>query len=65
MAKRNRIVATYRLNDSELLQVNVDVDNAYPEAVDVACANARQLLADVLADVLELTRDPEPNGAES
>lgn len=52
MAKHNRIVATYRLNDHEFLQVNIEADNAYPEALAVARANARELMADMLADVM-------------
>lgn len=60
MAKHNRITATYRINENEYIQAQIDADNAYPEAVAVATANVRQLVADILADVLDLTREPEP-----
>lgn len=59
MPKRNHITATYRINADECVQVTIDADNAYPEALATATANARQLVADILADVLELTRDAE------
>lgn len=60
MGKHNRIVATYKINEFEYVQASIDADNAYPEALAVARANARELVADILADVFELTRDTEP-----
>lgn len=60
MAKRNRITATYRINESECVQVTVDAASAYPDALSECKAVARGLVHDILADVLELTRDPEP-----
>ena len=60
MAKRNRIVATYRINEAEFIQVTIDAASAYPDALAECKATARGLVRDILADVLELTRDPEP-----
>jgi hypothetical protein len=72
MAKKNRIVATYRLGADEFLQVSIEADNAYPEALAVARANARELMADLLADVMGNTvadapvpDAPMPDGDEA
>lgn len=56
MAKRNRIVATYRMGADEYVQASVEADNAYPEALAVARANARELVAEMLSDALALNR---------
>ena len=56
---KNRIIATYRINSDECIQAQVDAVSAYPDALAEATATARRLVHDMLADVLELTRDAE------
>ena len=59
MAKRNRIIATYRINEHEYVQASVVAASAYPDALAEARSAARGMVRDILADVLELTREPE------
>ena len=72
MAKGNRITATYKLAEHEFIQISVEADNAYPESLAVARANTRELMADVLADVMGNTtigevevEVPMPDGGEA
>ncbi|WP_294567587.1 hypothetical protein [uncultured Arthrobacter sp.] len=64
MGKRNRIVATYRSGE-HLFQANVDCDNAYPEALAVARANARELVCEMVADIMELDVEAEMDAADA
>ena len=52
MAKKTRIVATYRLNEHEVLQAQVDAASSYPDALSEAAATARRLVHDMLDDVM-------------
>ena len=56
MAKKTRIVATYRIHEHEVIQVQVDASASYPDAMAEARATARGLVHDLLADVLAQTR---------
>ena len=56
MAKRTRIIATYRIHEHEVIQVQVDASASYPDAIAEARATARRLVADILTDVMAQTR---------
>lgn len=56
MAKRTRIIATYRIHENEVIQVQVDASASYPDAIAEASATAKRLVHDLLADVLAQTR---------
>jgi hypothetical protein len=56
MAKRTRVIATYRIHEHEVIQVQVDAASSYPDALAEARATARGLVHDLLADVLAQTR---------
>jgi hypothetical protein len=58
MAK-NRIIATYRIAEHEMVQVSVVADNSYPEALAVCRANTRELMADLFVDIGLAAVDPE------
>ena len=53
MSKRAKITGTYRLDENELIQVTVEVPNAYPDAIAEAKATVLSMLSEELADVLE------------
>ena len=52
MGKRTRIIATYRIHEHEVIQVQVDASASYPDAIDEARATARRLVRDILTDVM-------------
>lgn len=54
---RSRIVATYRLSDTELIQVSVSISANYPDAISEAKATALSMFHEQLADVLAQTRE--------
>jgi hypothetical protein len=64
MSKRAKITGTYRLDEDQLIQVSVEVPNAYPDVIAEAEACVLRMLSDELADVLEQqygkTRDDKP-----
>lgn len=56
MSRRTRIIATYRIHEHEVIQVQVDATASYPDAMAEARATARGLVHDLLVDVLAQTR---------
>lgn len=56
MSKRTRIIATYRIHENEVIQVQVDAASSYPDAIAEASATAKRLVHDILVDVLAQTR---------
>jgi hypothetical protein len=60
MSKRTRVVGTYRIDESELLQFAVTfAADAYPDVLAEAKASVLAMLHDGLADVLAQTRPAE------
>ena len=62
MAKKTRIIATYRIHEHEVIQVQVDAVSTYPDALAECRATARGLVRDLLADVLSQTRVDSEDG---
>ena len=59
MAKPTRVIATYRIHEHEVIQVQIDAASSYPDAIAEATATAKRLMHDLLADVLAQTRVDE------
>lgn len=53
MSRRAKITGTYRMDAHEVIQVTVDLPNAYPDAIAEAKATVLAMLHEQLADVLE------------
>lgn len=65
MAKSSKVLATYRINVHEAIQVSVTAASAYPDGLAEAAATARRLVRDMLADVMEYDRTPAEVEPES
>lgn len=56
MAKKTRIVATYRIGEHEVIQAQVDASSSYPDGLSEAAATARRLVRDMYADAMAAPR---------
>lgn len=63
MTKPTRITGTYRMNEDELIQVSVEIDTNYPDALNEAKVVMLTGTRDMLADVIRQTR-PEDADAD-
>jgi hypothetical protein len=63
LSKRTKIVGSYRMNEDELIQVSVEIDTNYPDALNEAKVVMLTGTRDMLADVIRQTR-PEDADAD-